>query len=201
MAPSAASDIKPPSKIRYLFWGYFALVSDILSIVGDLGDLTGVGLVFVTLVELVIQAGFLATGYLATGKIRKLQHATIAYEQEIARAQNAVKRYRQAYAQALRAGRKIGALRGPLRALSTKKSKFSKINPFKRYALTAAAEIVPLLNVLPWQLYGVYHLYKSHKAAYQEAQEFQEESVRAQQEEEMELAQTRQLPAEEETAA
>ncbi len=201
MAPTAAPTIKPPSKILYLFWGYFALTSDILSIVGDLGDLTGIGLILVTLIELAIQAGFLTTGYLATGKIRKLQQATLSHEQEITRAQNVIQQYRQGYARALRAGRKVKALRAPLRALSTKKSKFSKINPFKRFALTAAAEIVPIFNALPWQLYGVYHMYKSHKTAYQEALEFREESILAQQEEEAELAQTQQFQEEEEIAA
>ncbi len=201
MAPFAVPSIKPPSKIWYFLWGYFAFVSDVLSVVGNLADLTGIGLVIVTLIELAIQAGFLTTGYLATGKIRKLQQATLSYEQDIARAQNAIKQYRQAYARALRAGRKVKALRAPLRALSIKKSKFSKINPFKRYALTAAAEIVPIFNILPWQLYGVYRMYKSHKAAHREALEFREESVQAQQEEGAELAQMQQLQAEEEIAA
>lgn len=195
MAPPAFN-IKPPSKILYLFWGYFAFVSDILSIVGNFADLTGIGLIIVTLIELAIEAGFVTTGYLASGKIRKLQQATLAHEQETAMAQNAIKQYRQTYAQALRAGRKVKALRGPLRALSVKTSKFSKINPFKRFVFTAAAEIVPVFNILPWQLFGVYRMYQSHKDAHQEALEFREESILAQREEEAELAQMQQLQAE-----
>ncbi len=75
----ALDEAKPPSLFIYTLFGIFAFGVDILDFFELGADATGYGLILVILLDICIALIFIFLGYLASGRIQKIQRAMGVY--------------------------------------------------------------------------------------------------------------------------
>ena len=170
-----------PRKSKYFFGWILAGIADALDIVTALLEagtiITVIGPVIVaaiaTVVDLVIDFLLLLLGFNVNKKTKKNQKASEGLNSKIINLNSTISQYRNAYAQLLRRGRKIKALRKPIAKLAGKVRKLRKIIPKKILAknlIFMGMDLIPLLEVLPMRMYGVYTMYRAEKKSYRESQ-------------------------------
>ncbi|MDP2648127.1 MAG: hypothetical protein Q8P35_02715 [Candidatus Yanofskybacteria bacterium] len=142
---------KPPSRFTYVLWGTFASFVDILDFLGFGVGVTGIGLIPVIIIDVIIAAVFIFLGYLAGGKIKKIHRANESIGERISRV-NVTK-----------------LLKAPEIELP------KHINPIRKNTRNSLLQIIPVIDLWPWQMMGVHSLYKMHKEAYEKAQELKAE--------------------------
>jgi len=149
----ALDEAKPPSLFIYTLFGIFAFGVDILDFFELGADATGYGLILVILLDICIALIFIFLGYLASGRIQKIQRANKKIEDRV-----------------MQTGISSNQLVSSISAVGE-----TILNPGRKNLKYSLLQIIPGIDLWPWQTMGVYHLYKSHKAAYQQAQDLQQQ--------------------------
>lgn len=143
--------VKPPSRFTYVLWGSFASFVDLLDFFGFGIAATGIGLIFVIIVDIIIAAIFIFLGYLASGRIKKIHRANESI------------------------GERITRINVPKLAKAPEIESLKRINPVRKNTRNSLLQIIPAIDLWPWQLMGVHSIYKMHKEAYEKAQELKAE--------------------------
>jgi len=190
---SVASSVKLPSLLLYIPWFLFAFFIDILDFVEALVGYGG-GLTMV--LGIIVAIIFCVFSFLASGKIRKMQKRSSIIQSHTASLSNRIQRYRTAYAKTLKTLRKTGAGRKIARSTSRAMSTLRK-SPLGKSIAALVGNIIPFLDLLPWQMYAVYVIYKAHKRAYKDTQDSLVQYQQAQAEEEAEFQEAQMAVSEE----
>jgi len=181
-AQQSAGRIRKPSKLIYFVLIFLAIVADIFSFLEKFVEATGVGLVVVFLVNIGISLFFFFASYLMGQRMR---YVRVSGERVLGIAQQieaAIAQYRMRTAQVLKFARKSVTAQKYLRAFARSGSgkkvatflgSISKATrkPVVRSAVTGIAELVPILDLVPWYTLSMYLMYRDHKATYAEAME------------------------------
>ena len=141
---NAAKEITKPSSIFYGMWYSAAFLIDAVDIFIGFTMVWGI----------ITSAILLFVARLASKKIQHIQGKADLVEHYTNRIQQRGTVLRNKYAKGLRRIRKTKVGR-----------KFIK-SPFGRACLGLVANIIAILNLLPWQVYSVYTTHKAHKEAY-----------------------------------
>ena len=165
----ASQTVKPPSGALYFFLYLLAIIGDIL----DWLTLTGFGAIISFIVDLFIGAILFFAGRGARDRIKDMNVFQDSLHQQIQKIERKVIAYRNAYAKVLRASRKIKFLRKPVRKLALRFSRLRKSvarSPYGRTIAAIVADLIPILDLMPWRTINIYMMKKQEMMAFQDAQ-------------------------------
>ncbi len=166
--------VKEPSRFAYFILISTSALSDILDIVEALFLLftgTSSGLVSIPL-AIFVSIVFIIVGYIENGKLQKRAKASAVLLEKIDHIDQRIRSYRKMYTTALRVGRKIKPLRKPLRQFALGMKKFTSKNKIlSKVIRNSIFQVIPFLDLWPWQTIATWQTYKARKQAYLEAQE------------------------------
>ena len=165
----ASRVVKPPSGTLYAFLYGLAIVGDLL----DLTVFTGIGAVVSFIVDLFIGVILFFAGRGARDRIKDMGAFQDSLHQQIEGIEKKITAYRNAYARVLKASRKIKILRKPVRKMALRFSRLRKSvlkSPLGRTVASVIADLVPILDLIPWRTINIYLMKKQEMLAFQEAQ-------------------------------
>ncbi|MDP3954140.1 MAG: hypothetical protein Q8Q06_01835 [bacterium] len=192
--------IRPPSKFKYGVMFLFAGIGDLV----DLADFTGVGIIISIIVDLIIGAILFILAWMTRTKMRKITDLHKSVQENILNIERRIAGLRNAYATALRAGRRFKTLRRPIRVAAKKFKQFRALvyrNPLMKNAIAIFADLIPFIGLLPSRLIAIYFTYQDEKKTYLAAKEILPEYEDAKNEELSELQEYSAIMAEEEAQA
>ncbi len=161
--------VKPPSGTLYFFLYGLAGIGDIL----DFLTLTGIGAIISFIVDLFIGAILFFAGRSARSRMESMNQFQDGLYQHIERIEKKITTYRNAYARVLRVSRKVKILRKPVRKLALRLSKLRKSvarSPLGRTVAAIVADLIPILDLVPWRTLNIYMTKRAEMRAFQDAQ-------------------------------
>ena len=170
--------VKPPSGTLYFFLYILAGIGDIL----DWLVLTGFGAIISFVVDLFIGAILFFAGRGARNRMETMNEFQDGLYQHIERIEKKIIAYRNAYARVLKVSRKVKILRKPVRKLALRLLKLRKSvarSPLGRTIAAIIADLIPILDLMPWRTINIYMMKKAEMQAFQEAQNMLPEYVGA----------------------
>lgn len=194
-----STQVSRPSLFWYGLWIGAAVLWDIVSVIELFFTFTGAGAIIVFLIDVIALILFVTCGYFAHGKIKRMARAGEQAQAIHGQLMGSVARMRRFYAGALRAGRKIKPLRPLIRKAAlgiSRRLRALSRNPFLRNLFASLAEVVPVLDLFPWQTYGAYSAYRDHKHTYEDAQASLQDLLTARQEEQAQFTELQEAMAE-----
>ncbi len=183
------ADIKPPSSGRYVLALYYAIILDVLDIVEDIADISIVGILFTIVIDIILDLPLIWLGFSSSRDLKKIGMAEAGITEKINAIRQRIMNYRSRYALILRASRKVNVLRKPARAVARKFKATRRIitkSVLGRFIWTAGADLIPIIDLIPFRTWGVYSSHKQHKKAYEEFQLLLSEDYYGAREEEIE---------------
>lgn len=164
---AAGRIVRSPSKAKYGFLYTLAVIGDLV----DLAGLTGIGLILVWAVKLIISPILFLSGISANRRIKDMNGFQENINASVAHITRKVQTYTRRYLQVIKFSRKTGILKKPIRRAALKIAKTRKAvarNPLVKNALAGVADLIPMLDLLPWRTLGVYLMYRDEKKTYLE---------------------------------
>lgn len=161
--------IKPPSGMLYFFLYGLSGIGDIL----DLLTLTGIGIIVSFVVDLFIGIILFFAGRAARDRIKTMNEFQDGLHEHIQNIERKIVAYRNAYAKVLRTSRKVKILRKPVRKLALRFSRLRKSiarSPLGRTIAAIIADLIPILELVPWRTINIYMMKKQEMRAFQDAQ-------------------------------
>lgn len=161
--------VKPPSGTLYVFLYGLAIIGDVM----DWLTLTGFGAIVSFVVDLFIGAILFFAGRAATNRMEAMNEFQDGLHNKIEQIEKKVVAYRNAYARILKASRKIKVLRKPVRKLVLRFAKLRRSvtrGPLGRTVASIIADLVPILDLMPWRTINIYMMKRDEMRAFQEAQ-------------------------------
>lgn len=162
--------VRPPSKLRYGFLYSLAITGDLV----DLAELTGIGLILVWLVKLIVSPILFYAGVDANSRVKAMGRLQEEINKNIAQITRRVETYTRRYMTAIKFSRKTGILKKPVRKIALKVARGRKAilrNPLIKNALAGFADLIPIIDLLPWRTFGVFLMYRDEKSTFLEAME------------------------------
>lgn len=166
---TAGRVLKPPSGMLYAFLYILAIVGDIL----DWLTLTGIGAVISFAVDLIIGPILFLAARAAKSRMEAMSQFQDSLHQQIQNIERKIIAYRNAYARILKASRKVKILRKPVRKIALRFSRLRKSamkSPLGRTLASIIADLVPILDLMPWRTINIYMMKKQEMQVFQEAQ-------------------------------
>lgn len=166
---TANETVKPPSGTLYFSLYVLAITGDVL----DWLTLTGFGAAISFVVDLFIGAILFFAGRAAKNRIEAMNTFQDSLHQQIQKLERKILAYRNAYAKVLRASRKIKFLRKPVRKLALRFAKLRRSvvrSPYGRTIASIVADLIPILDLMPWRTINIYMMKKQEMMAFQDAQ-------------------------------
>lgn len=174
---SEANKTKRPSFFIYFLLYYAAAVADLLSFAEKPIEATGVGEIPVFLINLIISALFFLAGIWLNRKIKNVRLTGKQMLQVSERAAQRVSQYRQWTAATLKAIRGSGVGRRFLRSKTGRgvvkaTAQLARVTrfPLFRNAAAVIAEVVPILDLVPWYSLNIYWTHRDHRQEYKTSQ-------------------------------
>lgn len=174
----ASRAIKPPSFFLYISLYGLSIIGDIL----DFANLTGVGVVVSIVVDLFIGTILFFAGRAAKNRVDTMNRFQNDLHDKIQNIENKIVTYRKAYAGALKLARKVKFLRKPTRVIALRFAKLRRSiarNPSARTIAAIGADLIPILDLLPWRTINIYFMRRDEMRAYKEAKEMLPEYLAA----------------------
>ena len=165
----AKNTVKPPSGTLYAFLYGLAIIGDVV----DWLTLTGIGAVISFVVDLFIGAILFFAGRAARSRMEAMGQFQDSLHQQIRNVETKIQAYRNAYARILRVSRKVKILRKPVRKIALRFSRLRKSamkSPLGRTVSSIIADLVPILDLMPWRTINIYMMKKQEMLAFQDAQ-------------------------------
>jgi hypothetical protein len=182
---ATADGVPKPSSAKYRTAKGLAIVLDIVDIFTTIGAITGIGWIagividtaFAVFLMKYVSEGFHTAYDKQSGSVmNRLQ----VVDQRISAA-------RTGAARLAKAGRKVPALRKPMRQFSRRASRFTrKFRPLRKLVRRVTLNSIPVVELWPYQYFAVRDMYREHRQAYEQSQQLQQqlaEAYRAEQEE------------------
>lgn len=188
MLREAQSIVKKPSFFLYFFLFYLAVVIDVWGVVQLLFDATGIGLIIVTIINIIFGCVFWCLAFLIGRPIKKMDRIGKRTSDAAQQTVQKIASMRTRYASAIKFSRKVKVLRKPVRKIALMVRKFTKKtrSPLIKMGIAEILEVIPLIELAPWQTLAVYSMYKDHRSAYLDGLEqlqYLQETLAAQDEE------------------
>lgn len=168
------SNLKKPGKIAYFILFYISVVADIVSFLEKFVEVTGVGLLIVFLLNLAFSIFFFIFNWHLGRKIKHMRLGRENLEKITERTLQRATKYRRMLAFVLKRLRRYRAGRQFLKSKlgrkfvsGTRVVAKSTRSPVLRTAFAAIAELVPILDLVPWYTLGTYLTYRDHKREYE----------------------------------
>ena len=161
--------VKPPSGTRYAFLYALAIVGDLM----DLAVFTGIGAIISFIVDLFIGAILFFAGRASRDRIKGMNVFQDSLHQYVQNMERKIIAYRNAYAKILRASRKVKILRKPVRKIALRFAKLRRSvvrSPYGRTIAAIVADLIPILDLVPWRTINIYMMKKQEMLAFQDAQ-------------------------------
>ena len=165
----AGRTVKPPSDTLYFFLYALAGIGDIL----DWLTLTGIGAIISFIVDLFIGVILFFAGRAARDRIKAMNEFQDGLHEHIQNMERKIVAYRNAYARILKASRKVRILRKPVRKLALRFARLRKSiakSPLGRTIAAIIADLIPILDLVPWRTINIYMLKKQEMQSFQDAQ-------------------------------
>ncbi len=159
---------KRPSVIKYSFLFFIAGIADLF----DLIEITGLGVLPNLIISIVITLLLVTISWLTNGESRKAEKYIKNIAQELEQIQARIARASKFAMRAAKAGRRYGATRGISNKLLKNMGRFRRYvagNPVLRVLLGGALDIIPFLDILPFNIIGIYFAYKLEAGTLKEA--------------------------------
>ena len=166
---TAGRVVKPPSGTLYFFLYILAGIGDIL----DWFSLTGIGIIISFIADLFIGVTLFFAGRAARDRIKAMNEFQDGLHEHIQNIERKIIAYRNAYARVLKASRKVKILRRPVRKLALRFARLRKSiakSPLGRTIAAIVADLIPILELMPWRTINIYLLKKQEMLAFQDAQ-------------------------------
>ena len=166
---SAERIVKPPSGTLYAFLYGLSVIGDAL----DWLTLTGFGAIISFIADLFIGVILFFAGRAARSRMEAMGEFQDSLHQQIKNIETKIQAYRNAYARILRASRKVKILRKPVRKIALRLSRLRKSamkSPLGRTIASIVADLVPILDLMPWRTINIYMMKKQEMRAFQDAQ-------------------------------
>jgi hypothetical protein len=125
------------------------------------------------IVDLFIGVILFFAGRGARDRIKDMNVFQDSLHQHIQNMERKVIAYRNAYARILKASRKVKFLRKPVRKLALRLAKLQRSivrSPYGRTIASIIADLVPILDLMPWRTINIYMMKKQEMLAFQDAQ-------------------------------
>ena len=161
--------VKPPSGTLYAFLYGLSIIGDAL----DWLTLTGIGAIVSFIVDLFIGAILFFAGRAARSRMEAMGGFQDSLHQQIKNIETKIQAYRNAYARILRVSRKVKILRKPVRRIALRFSRLRKSvmkSPLGRTVASIIADLVPILDLVPWRTINIYYMKKAEMQAFLDAQ-------------------------------
>ena len=166
---TANRTVKPPSGTLYALLYTLAIIGDIL----DWLTLTGFGAIVSFIVDLFIGAILFFAGRAAKNRMEAMNEFQDSLHKHIQNLERKIVAYRNAYARIIKTSRKIKILRKPVRKIALRLSRLRKSiarSPLGKTVASVIADLVPILDLMPWRTINIYYMKKAEMQAFQEAQ-------------------------------
>jgi len=159
--------LEEPSRLKYQFFLAIAGVADLIDLGAFVLQLLGIATagiasvivwVVTTGIDVIANAFLLSYTSGASNRQKKMK--------EVA---ETVGRIERNYMRTLKGARRIKFLRGPARKIGLWVAKMRKF-PWAKNILAMLADVVPLLEIVPWRTMAVRSIYKNELKAYEEFQ-------------------------------
>lgn len=167
---------KPPFFIYFLLY-YAATAADILSFFEKVIEATGIGEVPIFILNLIISAFFFFAGIWLNRKLKNIRLSGKQLIQISERTAQRVSQYRQWTATVLKAVRGSGIGRRFLQSKTGRRvvkatAQLARVTryPMFRSAAALVAEIIPILDLVPWYTLNIYWTHRDHRREYEAAQ-------------------------------
>lgn len=169
--------LKRPSFFIYFTLYYLAVAADIVSFIEKPIEATGVGEILIFTINLVISVFFFLISRWLGRKIKNIrlsgEHAALIAEQVAQR----ISTYRQQLALVIQTTRKSHLGRRFLASQTGRKliktsAKLARAtrSPATRSIITGIAELIPILDLVPWYTINIYLTHRDHKREHEAAQ-------------------------------
>lgn len=169
-----SSEITPPGWYRYYVGFGLAIIGDISDVVNVILILAfGAGIPIGWVIDIIINIPLLFLGFKSSKELKKTGSAASAITEKIQNLEQKIFLYRQRYATVLRMSRKVSVLRKPVRQVAKKFKAVRKIitkSPVGRLVVYFVADLVPILDLIPFRTIAMWQVHKQEKLAYQEFQ-------------------------------
>ena len=163
-----SQNLNPPSKLKYFFFGFIAFFADIVDVAAAL---TGIGIVFSLIVDIVVAPILFFAGWNANSRIKAIRKSADNIHIHIEKLGRRIIQIRNIYARSLRLARKIPVLRKSVRkvalAIRSARLKMAR-NPLFKNVAAITADLVPYLDLMPWRTVAIYLTYRDEKKSYEE---------------------------------
>ena len=166
---TANRTVKPPSGTLYALLYTLAIIGDVL----DWLTLTGFGAIVSFIVDLFIGAILFFAGRAAKNRMEAMNEFQDSLHKHIQNLERKIVAYRNAYARIIKTSRKIKILRKPVRKIALRLSRLRKSiarSPLGKTVASVIADLVPILDLMPWRTINIYYMKKAEMQAFQEAQ-------------------------------
>ena len=161
---------KNPSIIKYAFAFSLAGIADLI----DLIELTGLGVLPNLIISIIASLLIALILWLTSGEVKKAEKYIKNISQELEQIQARIARASKFAMRAAKAGRRYGPTRGISNKLLKSMARFRRYaagSPVLRVIVGGALDIIPFIDILPFNLIGVYFAYKLEKGTLKEASE------------------------------
>ena len=169
--------VAKPSFLKYGLLMYVIFACDIAFAVLELAELTGIGAIILRICKFAFGVGFFLLSWYLGRSIKNVRSIRESRMQAVQNIEVTIQKYRQAIAQGMQLLRKSQMGRTLLRsirksALGKSLQSFRKAtrSPVIKSLLASGAELVWVLDIVPWYTISMYLTYRDHRAEYREAQ-------------------------------
>ncbi len=174
--------LRPPSKLKYFFFGLIALLGDIADILAVLlstaAIATAVGAPVAAaiietafIIDLIIAPILFFAGWRTNSRIKAMRRAIDDLHIHIEKINRRIIQIRRYYAASIRLARRIPGLRRTVRrtVLALRKVRLGVVrNPIFKNTAAIVADFIPYLDVIPWRTAAIYFAYRDEKRSYEE---------------------------------
>ena len=160
----AIQNVKSPSDTVYFLWyGLTSAiwVADIIAIwFGDAGGIYDA-------LKVPFEVILLVSGPFVSNQIKKINSSADTIDSHSAHMQQKIQGLQTKLSKGLNKLGKMGAPGRKASAVLSKAGDSLKKSPLGVYIAGVIADMIPIIDLLPWDVYGVYKMHKAHKAAYE----------------------------------
>ena len=175
---TADRTVRHPSRLKYFLLFVLAIIADII----DFLQLTGIGIILVWLVNIFVTPILFLAGLGANSRIKAMNRFYAEIQRNIDGLTRKMMFYSRMYTRALRFSRRTGFLKKPLRKVGLGVARLRRSvrrNPVTKMGAALILDLIPLIELLPWQTIGVYLMYQDEKKTFKDTQQIVPEYLEA----------------------
>lgn len=159
---------RKPSKLK---WGFLLILAVLVDII-DFFEFTGVGYLIAKAISLIATAISLFTIWLTNTQMKRAQNYVDEAEDALIEIQENIAHYSRIAMRTARIARRVPGAKRLARQIPrglVKIRRFARKNPFTKFLFSAIANLIPVIDLVPWMTVGVILSYLDEKKVYENA--------------------------------